>query len=56
MNGDLTVDAADIQGFTDCMLGVNTDPSVTCDCGDFDQLNGVDMADLAPFVAALLGP
>ncbi|MCP4247873.1 MAG: hypothetical protein GY778_12565 [bacterium] len=56
MNGDLTVDAVDIQGFTDCMLDVNVDPTVTCDCGDFDQLNGVDMADLAPFVAALLAP
>lgn len=54
MNGDLTVDAVDIQGFTDCFLGVNTDPSVTCDCGDFDQLDGVDPADIAPFVAALL--
>jgi len=54
LNGDLSIDGGDIQGFSDCLIGVYPGPSVTCACGDFDALNGVDMADLAPFVAALL--
>lgn len=55
LNTDSAIDGLDLQGFVDCMLsGSSPDPSVNCDCGDFDGMNGVDDADLPGMIDALL--
>lgn len=50
VNGDGDRNAADIQGFVDCLLAAGT----SCDCADVDGLPGVDFDDLTVFVNDLL--
>ena len=50
MNLDGTVNALDIQGFVDCVLGAGTN----CNCGNFAGSIDVDELDVPGFVAELL--
>jgi len=43
----------DIQGFINCLLGVN---APNCACADVNNNGVVDAADIAPMVLALLNP
>jgi hypothetical protein len=49
MNGDGLRDGRDIQLFVTCVLGGGD-----CSCADVNQTNGVDLNDVAAFVADLL--
>ena len=49
MNHDGKKDGLDVQQFVACILAGGD-----CACADVDQVNGVTVADVAPFVADLL--
>lgn len=53
MNGDAKIDGADIQTFVEVLLGLETDPILIAQA-DFDESGTVDLADVPPFVVALL--
>lgn len=54
MNDDDYVNGLDIQGFVDCFLMSASDQDCLCDRGDFRDLDGVTIGDIAPFVACIL--
>jgi len=54
MNGDGQIDGLDIQGFVDCFLGVNTNPTVYCKCGDINGDGLQDFEDQDLFIELLL--
>jgi len=55
LNGDSAVNGRDIQSFVDCLV-TGSSPGGNCACGDFDASTTVGLPDVAPFIAALLGP
>ena len=54
LNGDGNRDGLDVQGFVDCLLGVNMDPTVNCQCADIDMNGSIELADAPLFVNLLL--
>ena len=50
VNIDGLTDGGDIQGFVDCLLATGAN----CECADLDGTPGLDLDDVAPFVAAML--
>lgn len=52
LNGDGTTDALDIQGFVDCIMGVDE----VCACAQLDSQPGQGEEDVAVFVDLLIGP
>jgi len=50
LNGDGKKDGRDIQQFVSCVLS----GSGNCTCADMDDVGGVTLADVAPFVTDLL--
>ncbi|MCB9852887.1 MAG: hypothetical protein H6819_07310 [Phycisphaerales bacterium] len=53
LNGDTKLDGADIQQFTRCLIGAEGNPDL-CVCADMDDDGNADIADVAPFVTAIL--
>ena len=53
VNADGWLDGRDVQCFVDCVLSVPT-PICVCMCADLDGNGVVDLADVAPFVHALI--
>ncbi len=51
VNNDGNRDALDVQGFVDCLTAVGAN----CACADVDGNSGLDVDDVAAFVADLLG-
>lgn len=52
LNGDGITDALDIQGFVDCIMGVDD----VCACAQLDSQPGLGEEDVAVFVDLLIGP
>ena len=52
LNGDGITDALDIQGFVDCIMGVDE----VCACAQLDSQPGLGEEDVAVFVDLLIGP
>lgn len=55
VNEDGFVNGLDIQQFATALTSGSQSPADICH-GDFDNLNGVDAADIAPMIEALLAP
>lgn len=53
VNADEKLDGGDIQQFTRCLIGAEPSPDL-CVCADMDDDGDADIADVAPFVAAIL--
>ncbi len=57
MNADGRLNGADVQGFTDCVVGaIGGIPPSGCACADMNGDQLVDMNDVPLFVSALLAP
>ncbi|MCA9257022.1 MAG: hypothetical protein KDA33_15340, partial [Phycisphaerales bacterium] len=54
INEDGLVDGRDIQAFATALTGGSPSAAALCH-GDFDNQNGVDNADIAPMINALIG-
>jgi len=52
LNGDGTTDALDIQGFVDCIMGLDE----ACACAQMDEQPGLGEQDVAVFVELLIAP
>lgn len=52
LNGDGRTDALDIQGFVDCIMGVDE----VCACAQLDSQPGLGEEDVTMFVDLLIGP
>ncbi len=54
VDGNQTLNGLDLDGFVSCLLG-GEPVGGDCGCADMDDSGGADMADVAGFVAAVLG-